>query len=195
MSLIAQVRQRSALLSARVTPRAQLGIGLLAALLLAMGISNLYDHVTAQRVETQQIERELRIYRALAAESNWAERATEISQNLERSQSAFWRGRTPGIVSAQLQGEVTRLATASGLGRVNVEIRPDPLPLGDEAVYFELRLTGEDRDGQFLALFDNFATFESLLVPVGFEWQRANGTIRIQLVAPAIIEASREQEP
>lgn len=195
MNIIAQARQQGARLSARLTPRAQLGLALLAVLLLAMGIANLSEHVAAQRVEAQQIQRELRIYRALAAESNWAERAEEINRNLERSQAAFWRGRTPGIVSAQLQGEVTRLATASGLERVNVEIRPDPLPLGDEAVYFELRLTGEDRNGQFLALFDNFASYENLLVPSGVEWQRANGTIRIQLVAPALIETAAEPQP
>ncbi len=195
MSLIARVRQQGAHLSGQFTPRAQLGIGLLSALLAIVGIANLSDHVATQRMEVQQLEQELQIYRALAAESNWTERAAEINQSLARSQVAFWRGATPGIVSAQLQGEVTRLATASGLGRVNVEIRPDPLPLGDEAVYFELRLTGEDRNGQFLALFDNFATYERLILPTGLEWERANGTIRIQLVAPAIVEAAGEQAP
>jgi len=195
VNLIAQARDQGARLSARLTPRARLGLAMLAALLLVVAIANLSEHVATQRVEAQQMQRELRVYRALAAESNWAERAAEISRSLERSQAAFWRGRTPGIVSAQLQGEVTRLAIASGLERVNVEIRPDPLPLGDEAVYFELRLTGEDRNGQFLALFDNLATYENLLVPSGVEWQRANGTIRIQLLAPAILETEAGQVP
>jgi hypothetical protein len=190
-----RIREHGQRLSGQFTPRAQLGIGLLIIMLAAAGISTLSDHVATQRLEAEQLQRELQTYRALAAESDWAQRATEISQSLRRAQAGFWRGRTTGIISAQLQGEVTRLATGSGLGRIDVEVRPDPLPLGDEAFYFEIRVTGEDRNGQFLALFDNFATHEHLLVPNGLDWERANGTVRIGLVAPAMLEAGGETQP
>lgn len=189
MSILARTRLYTDRIRAQMTPRAVAGAAILGALLVLVAIASLSEHVAAQRDRAGQMERELRVFRALAAESNWAARATELAADLEVAQAGFWRGRTSGIVSAQLQGEMTRLATEAGITRVNVEVRPDPLPLGDEAVYFELRLSGEDRDGQFLALFNNLAGYEALIVPTGVEWQRANGLIRIQLVAPAVIAA------
>ncbi|MGP1274420.1 MAG: hypothetical protein ACQRW7_03250 [Caulobacterales bacterium] len=195
MSLIARTRQYRDQIAAQMTPRAWAGAAILSGLLLIAAIASLSDHVAAQRDTARQLERELRVFRALAAESNWADRAAELAADLDVAQAPFWQGRTAGIVSAQLQGEMTRLASEAGISRVNVEVRPDPLPLGDEAVYFELRLSGEDRDGQFLALFNNLASYPNLIVPAGVEWQRANGLIRMQLIAPAVIGAPEEAAP
>jgi hypothetical protein len=70
---------------------------------------------------------------------------------------------------------------------MRVSIQPDPVPLGENAVVFEISLTARDVDGQFLAFFQEIVRTQGYLVPTAFEWSRLNGQLSIRLDAPAIV--------
>lgn len=192
MNASSVLRDYSVRLRAQLTPRVMAGLAALAGLLAFIMFLALEEDVTAKRQLAEQLERELRLQQAIATETGWPERAQEARGNLAILEEQFWHGRTAGIVAARLQGEISEIAMAAGLERVRVEVRPDPQPLGTSALHFEISLTAQDRNGQFLAFMARLAETDSLVIPVRFEWQRANGTVRMSFLAPARLLAEDE---
>lgn len=174
----------------QATPRSLIGLGLLAVMLAAVGLSSLVERVEDQRTRTQELERSVAIQRSLADGEQWLETVSVLREQREAVEGRFWRGTTTGIVAAQLQSQIEDAAERAGLDRIRLEVQPLPESLSsDGRVQFEVMLTARDRDGQFLSLFQQLQDLHGTIVPSDFEWRRPNGSVRATLLAPAIIES------
>lgn len=171
----------------QATPRALIGVALLMILATYFLVDSLAGLVQTQRTENDNLRRELAIQQSLLSDSEWIARAEATRVALEAAQDRFWKGDTPGIVIAEIQGAVETAARNAGLTQPRVTVVPSPEPMSSDAVLFDISVTARDGQGQFLSFFQSLIRSENLLVPKRLHWRQANGALDIRLVAPAII--------
>lgn|GEM_PF-2848769 len=182
-------------LRSQATPRSLIGLGVLGAMLAAVGISSLIDAVADKQEEVRQLDRSLAVQRSLADGREWIETLATLRAQRSDIEERFWRGATPGIVSAQIQNEIEAAANSAGLSRVRIEVQPLPTPLTTGArLQFEVSITARDPQGQFLNFFQQIMELDGTVVPADFEWQRLNSSVRAQLLAPALVETRTAAE-
>lgn len=174
-------------LAEQATPRALVGLAVLGACLAFVAITSLADAVAAERAQAEELQRELDLRRATAADATWAERAEQGERARDALEARFWSGATAGIVAAQIQTVLEQAVSDSDMPRTRVLVQAEPRPLNPRASLFEAEIRGFDEDGQFLALMRSLGEHERMLAPVGFEWRRSNGATTIRFEAPALI--------
>jgi hypothetical protein len=189
MSLSRRLSDLQNSLRAQATPRALAGLALLIGIVAIVALSDLNMTVNGLRAGVGELKREQRLEIALLNDQSWIEQADEIEADLARVQESFWRGSTPGIVAARLQGVVESAARDAALEFPRVSVQAEPSDLGANAQLFEIELRARDLNGQFLAVFQNISRAENNLTITGFEWSRLNGQLVLRIEAPALIEA------
>lgn len=190
MSVALQFGRLRAELEKQATPRALIGLAALLLILAFVAASELADRASQLRLSVDDLAREQRLEQALLSDPSWMERSDEIQAALETARERFWRGETPGIVAAQLQGAIESAAEEADLDQVRVNVETTPVPLGTHAHMFEIALTARDRNGQFLAFFQELSRAQGQLAMTDFEWGRSNGALRVRLIAPAILSTT-----
>lgn len=178
-------------LKEQATPRAMAGLAVLVVVLAVWGLVELNSTVSGLRQSVEELERARRLELSLLTDQTWLESSVDLQQELERTQDAFWTGSTNGIVAAQLQGSVESAARNASLRLPRINITSTPDALGEDAYLFEISITAQDTNGQFLAFFQELSRSEHLIIVSRFNWRRSNGALDIRLQAPALI---REQE-
>lgn len=171
----------------QATPRAMFGMGALLVILIILGLSELARINQDLRQEVNNLQRAMRIEQALLDDASLTTRSSDIAVSLSDMQSQFWTGSTPGIVRAQIQTELGRVANNAELRNSRITVLSDPIALGADAQLFEANMRINDRQGQFLALFQELARMDGLVVVTGFQWRRRNRNAELQMVAPALI--------
>jgi len=176
----------------QATPRSLLGLAILLGILAILGISSLADAVDRKQQDVRELARSVAVQRSLAAGQEWLETAAELRDRRAAWDARFWRGTTSGIVAAQLQNDIEDVADASGLDRIRIDVQPLPEELGSNGrLQFEVTLTARDRNGQFLNFFQRLADLDTIVVPTDFDWTRSNASVRVTLMAPAIVESAQ----
>ncbi len=185
---------RSALLSGwkaklqeQATPRALIGLAALVVIIAIWALSELSASVSGLRNNVEELERARRLELSLLNDQAWLDNAGDLQIRLNETQEGFWTGATSGIVAAQLQGAVERAARNAELIRPRINVSSSPDQLGNEAVLFEVSVTAQDRNGQFLAFLQELGAVEGLIVVSRFNWRRSNGSLDIRLQAPAFV--------
>lgn len=189
-SPIARLRDR---LRSEATPRALAGLGALGIILAVIVLGDMSRLVSESRDRVADLQRQKVLQEALLSGEDWSGRAEQAEAARREARGRFWRGETNGIVAARLQGAVEAAAREAGIERVRVEVGQSPDPLGSGAVVFEIALSGSDRNGQFLALYQTLSRAEAYLTPSDFSWNRINGRLELTILAPAVV-AGREQD-
>lgn len=191
---------RSALLSGwkarlqeQATPRALIGLAALVVIIAIWALSELSASVSGLRNNVEELERARRLELSLLNDQAWLDNAGDLQTRLNETQEGFWTGATSGIVAAQLQGAVERAARNAELIRPRINVSSSPDQLGNEAVLFEVSVTAQDRNGQFLAFFQELGAVEGLIVVSRFNWRRSNGSLDIRLQAPAFVGDAEEE--
>ena len=174
-------------LRSQATPRAMIGIGVLALILVFLGLSELSGANDTLRGDVSSLQRELRIERTILDDVEIEARSEALRVQLEETQAQFWSGPTPGIIGAQLQGEIERITREAGIRNPRITVLNEPTALGEEAIMFSISVSARDRHGQFLVLFQQLARAEGLFVISDFEWSELNGRLELEIQAPAII--------
>ncbi|MEO1039961.1 MAG: hypothetical protein AAFX09_10475 [Pseudomonadota bacterium] len=192
MNAAVNMQKLRAGLAEQATPRAVIGLVLLGACLAYVALSGLINAVAEQRSSAEELQRELALSRATAADASWAERATANEAARDALEAKFWRGETAGIVAAQIQTVLEQAVRDTNMPRTRVLVQAEPTPLGANASLFEAEIRGFDEQGQFLALMRALAQQERTLTPVSFEWRRSNGATTIRFHAPALVGDAAE---
>jgi len=175
-------------LQSQLTPRALLGLVFLAAVVSFLLVTELANNVERLRNSVDDLQRERRLEQSLLNDQTWIEQAVDLQNRLEATHQDFWRGPTSGIIAAQLQGAIENAARNADLRQIRVNVEANPLQLSENTVTFEISLSSRDSNGQFLALFQELSREGKQLIINDFEWRRLNGSLRMRLSAPAIIE-------
>ena len=177
----------------QATPRSLIGLAVLLGILAVLGIGSLADAVDRRQQDVGELARSVAVQRSLAAGQEWLNTAAELRERRDTWDARFWRGTTSGIVAAQLQNDIEEVANAAGLDRIRIEVQPLPEELaGDGRLQFEVTMRARDRTGQFLNFFQRLADMETIVVPTDFDWTRGNASVRVTLMAPAIVESAQE---
>ncbi len=187
-SSIARLRER---LRSEATPRALAGLAALGVILAVVVLGDMSRMVSESRERVADLQRQKGLQEALLSGEDWSGRAEQAEAARREARSRFWRGETNGIVAARLQGAVEAAAREAGIERARVAVEQNPEPLGAGAVVFEIALSGSDRSGQFLALYQTLSRTEAYLSPSSFSWNRNNGRLELTILAPAVV-AGRE---
>lgn len=195
MSLTSRLTTLRSTLSQQATPRAMIGLGVLALVLAFSLTAQLADAVERKHQTVSDLERQIAVRRAISQQSDWPERASDAAELIDSVEQRFWVGRTSGLVAAEIQTVLEAAARGAGLGQVRVTVLAEPEPLIGEIVVFEAQLVASDRNGQFLALFDSLSGEGRAIRITRFEWDRPNARIVLTLEAPAILEEAIESSP
>lgn len=174
-------------LQRQMTGRAVLGMGLLLAVLAAVGLSELAALTARLDDQVREMHRERQLQTAMLSDQSWPQRAEEAANAVAVIEAQFWTGSTTGIAAAELQGSVEAATRSAAVDRPRIQVQSDAEPFGPRAVVFEASVNALDRDGQFLSLFQELARAEGALVLTGFKWSRQNGQLEMRMQAPAII--------
>ena len=176
----------------QATPRSLIGLAILLGILAVLAISSLADAVDRKQEEVRELARTVAVQRSLAAGQEWLTRAAELRDQRDALEAHFWRGSTSGIVAAQLQNDIEEIANAAGLDRIRIDVLPLPEALTESGrLQFEITLSARDRTGQFLNFFQQLANLDTIVVPTNFDWTRGNATVRVTLLAPAIVTSEQ----
>lgn len=187
------INRLSDTLREQATPRSLIGLAILLGILAVLAISSLADAVDRKQEEVRELARSVAVQRSLAAGQEWLTRAAELREQRDTLEARFWRGSTSGIVAAQLQNDIEEIANAAGLDRIRIDVLPLPEALNDSGrLQFEITLSARDRTGQFLNFFQQLADLETIVVPTNFDWTRGNATVRVTLLAPAIVTSGQD---
>lgn len=184
--LRAQIREQS-------TPRALAGLAILVLIVAYIVFSDMSSTVSEMKSQVEEMQRERRLQLSLLNDNSWIEQSEDFQARLGAARQDFWTGSTPGIVAAQLQGAVENAAREANLQNVRINVEPNPSPMGNRAFTFEIAVSARDTSGQFLAFFQILSRTDNQLTIEQFEWRRLNGTMRMRILAPAILENPAEE--
>jgi hypothetical protein len=170
-----------------LTPRAQMGLLVLAALAGLYALAELDSAAEQLRQELGLAQRQLATREAALEQIDWASLASEADIIAAAIETRFWRAPTEGIASARIQGALEASARRVSLAGARVTIvRARELP--DGLVVFEAELSAQGRSGSFAPLLEAAASAEGDLRATFIDWTSANRRFTVRFLAPALIE-------
>lgn len=174
-------------LKTTLTPRAQMGLVLLLALLGVVSLMELHARNIQLKQQLVTVSTELAGRRAALEQRDWTEVLASSSNELSEVQGRFWTANTAGLASAEILGAVEAAARQAELNNPRVAVlRSDTLTPG--VVLFEVEVIARGNQGRFATFLEALTQADGELRPSELDWQGQNRPLTIRLVAPARIE-------
>ncbi len=121
-----------------MTPLAAYGLIAIGCVLAFLGLEKFSGVETALKRDVISAQTELATLSAIRDTDHWADRLGQSTQARQHLQAALWRGQTSGIIAAELQQALRRIASTHKFNQIQVRVNPDPAEIdGISVLSFE----------------------------------------------------------
>ncbi len=147
-----------------VTPLVGYGACCLLAIFAFIMLESYNGYAAEKQAELHRLQQDVSALRSLESQDDWLNRLEKSEEVKRQFEDTLWKGSTPGVIAADFQQEVQRIAGRHNGARLNLSVDPQPETLGNIKI-LRFSMTAQfDTGREVIAWYSDLASFTPIII-------------------------------